>query len=72
MELRLWPFYGLGKHGDKAETRSNKRSPWDTLHPARESAGVSVLTDQKPCSLIVSEITKHFKRCPPIKTKDEV
>ena len=28
--------YGLGKHGDDALTRANKRSPWDTLHPGRE------------------------------------
>jgi hypothetical protein len=25
-------LYGLGKHGDDATTRANKRSPWDTLH----------------------------------------
>lgn len=23
-------LYGLGKHGDSATTRANKRSPWDT------------------------------------------
>ena len=26
---------GFGKHGDSAATRSNTRSPWDTLHPGR-------------------------------------
>lgn len=26
---------GFGKHGDSAETRSNTRSDWDTLHPGR-------------------------------------
>ncbi len=30
--------YGFGKHGDSAATRSNTRSPWDTLHPGREWA----------------------------------
>lgn len=27
--------YGFGKHGDDPGTRSNTRSPWDTLHPGR-------------------------------------
>lgn len=30
--------YGIGKHGDKAETRGNTRSPWDELHPGRKWA----------------------------------
>jgi predicted DNA-binding transcriptional regulator AlpA len=25
--------FGIGKHGDDANTRKNKKSPWDTLHP---------------------------------------
>ena len=29
-EVKL--VYGLGKHGDNADTRGNKRSPWDTFH----------------------------------------
>jgi hypothetical protein len=32
-EVRI--CYGFGKHGDSAATRSNARSPWDTLHPGR-------------------------------------
>lgn len=28
-------LYGLGKHGDSATTRANKRSPWDTVHSGR-------------------------------------
>jgi hypothetical protein len=27
--------FGFGKHGDDPGTRSNTRSPWDTLHPGR-------------------------------------
>jgi hypothetical protein len=27
--------FGIGKHGDRASTRANTRSPWDTLHPGR-------------------------------------
>ena len=30
--------HGFGKHGDSPETRANKRSPWDTLHPGRQWA----------------------------------
>ncbi len=30
--------YGFGKHGDSSDTRSNTRSPWDTLHPGRKWA----------------------------------
>ena len=30
--------YGFGKHGDSSDTRSNTRSPWDTLHPGRRWA----------------------------------
>jgi Eco29kI restriction endonuclease len=41
-------LYGLGKHGDSADTRANKRSPWDTLHPGRPWAGSGKLTDAKP------------------------
>jgi len=28
-------LFGIGKHGDSANTRKNKRSPWDVLHPGR-------------------------------------
>ena len=28
-------LFGIGKHGDKAETRTNNRSPWDIVHPGR-------------------------------------
>ena len=30
--------HGFGKHGDSPETRANKRSPWDALHPGRQWA----------------------------------
>ncbi len=38
--------YGIGKHGDSAETRKNKRSPWDTMHPGRSWADAT-LEDQR-------------------------
>ena len=56
--------YGFGKHGDAPETRGNKRSPWDTLHPGRkwatrEGNAPSVNSDKE----IKANITNHFKTC---------
>ena len=52
-------LYGLGKHGDAATTRQNKRSPWDTLHPGRTWAGKTV-ADARPKARIMSDLAKHF------------
>lgn len=52
-------LYGLGKHGDSATTRANKRSPWDTLHPGRAWAAASV-SDGKSVGQINDELAKHF------------
>lgn len=54
-------LYGLGKHGDSARTRANKRSPWDTLHPGRHWAADST-EDAKPLSKIDRELTDHFAK----------
>lgn len=54
--------FGLGKHGDSAETRRNRRSPWDTLHAGREWAGAEALTDAKSPQKIAEELTTHFGR----------
>jgi hypothetical protein len=51
--------FGLGKHGDSSETRGNKRSPWDTLHPGREWAGAST-ENQKAPELILQQIASHL------------
>ena len=56
--------YGLGKHGDSSETRGNKRSPWDTMHPGRAWA-VSTDEDQMPVSEIRKKLRKHFELYPP-------
>jgi hypothetical protein len=56
--------FGLGKHGDSSETRDNKRSPWDTMHPGRSWADKSS-KDQKPKELIVEQIKTHFESNPP-------
>ena len=51
-------LFGIGKHGDSASTRANRRSPWDTMHPGRSwaednEAGKSV--DE-----ITQEVARHF------------
>ncbi|SFV15415.1 Eco29kI family restriction endonuclease [Pseudoduganella namucuonensis] len=56
--------FGLGKHGDSSETRVNKRSPWDTMHPGREWAD-STAENQKPLQLIIDQIDAHLARHPP-------
>lgn len=57
-------LYGLGKHGDAAETRANKRSPWDTLHPGRSWAARSVDDASSP-ERIERDLAEHFERHPP-------
>lgn len=52
--------YGIGKHGDSASTRSNKRSPWDTLHPSRKWAGDGALEDAKSIPEIQALLKDHF------------
>jgi hypothetical protein len=54
--------FGLGKHGDAATTRANKRSPWDTIHPGRLWARDSKLQDAKTVEAIESELNMHFKQ----------
>jgi hypothetical protein len=53
--------YGLGKHGDDPKTRSNKRSPWDTLHPGRDWAHRDPgMLDARAVPEIISDLEKHF------------
>jgi hypothetical protein len=56
--------HGFGKHGDKAETRANARSPWDTLHPGRTWAD-NTAADQKPLEDIRNDIQIHLQANPP-------
>lgn len=56
-------LYGLGKHGDSATTRANKRSPWDTLHPGRAWAAASN-EDAKSVTQIQGELAQHFAEHP--------
>lgn len=56
-------LYGLGKHGDSATTRANKRSPWDTIHPGRSWA-IATTQDAKSTTQIHTELTAHFENNP--------
>ncbi len=55
--------YGLGKHGDAATTRANKRSPWDTVHPGRGWAA-DTTEDAKSVDRIFEEVASHAKSHP--------
>lgn len=56
--------HGLGKHGDLATTRANRRSPWDTLHPGRSWAD-AIADNQKPAAQVTADIARHFRSHPP-------
>ena len=61
-------LFGLGKHGDNAKTRANKRSPWDTVHPGRTWAEAS-LVDSKSLEEIERNLTTHFSKHHPIESQ---
>jgi hypothetical protein len=53
--------YGFGKHGDSSDTRSNTRSPWDTLHPGRRWALREGNTSSpKSSDMLIDEIVTYF------------
>lgn len=61
--------FGIGKHGDSASTRRNKRSPWDTMHPGRSWAEETA-QDQMTRAEIEAKIEAHFVTYPIIQDKD--
>ena len=63
--------FGLGKHGDSSDTRVNKRSPWDTLHPGRPWADAT-LENQKSPGLIAEQIREHLERHRPYRDVREI
>ena len=63
--------FGLGKHGDSSDTRGNKRSPWDTMHPGRAWAD-STTENQKASELIVQQIDTHFGQHGPYQDIHEI
>ncbi len=63
--------YGIGKHGDSATTRANRRSPWDTMHPGRKWAEATT-TDQIQRHEIEAKIAEHFKTHPIVRDKEHL
>ncbi len=63
--------YGIGKHGDSHETRRNKRSPWDTMHPGRAWAAQTA-EDQRSHADIEATIARHLAAHPIFKTLPEL
>lgn len=62
--------YGIGKHGDAAETRKNARSPWDTLHAGRKWSS-STGQNQRSEENILARLREHFIKVPSIRTHEE-
>lgn len=60
-EIRI--CIGFGKHGDKATTRKNTRSDWDTIHPGRTWATSedNVANPRTPL-VIQDDILEHCRR----------
>ena len=63
--------FGIGKHGDSAKTRSNKRSPWDTLHPGRKWAAATS-SDQRSAADIEKALAAHFKSTKPYTSREDI
>lgn len=49
---------GIGKHGDSFDTRSNRRSAWDTLHPGRAWAADGE-PNKRSKKEIIGDVLKH-------------
>ncbi len=65
--------YGFGKHGDSPSTRSNKRSPWDTLHPGRDWAwGDPNMIDARSKERILGDLRSHFNSTTISRSVDQV
>lgn len=69
----FWPIWnsetkvcwGFSKHGDSAQTRANKRSPWDVLHPGRPWALDARLIDSLAPEEILARINSTLSKVPP-------
>jgi len=64
-------LYGLGKHGDSATTRANKRSPWDSVHPGRAWA-TATKEDARSEARIAADLAKHSESRPVFRTTSEL
>lgn len=69
----FWPLWnsdakacwGMSKHGDSADTRGNKRSPWDVVHPGRVWALLAKLVDSMSPAEIKAKIDQVLAATPP-------
>ena len=69
----FWPIWnsdtkacwGMSKHGDAAKTRSNKRSPWDVIHPGRAWALDAQLVNNASPADIAARIAAVLDEYPP-------
>lgn len=62
--------YGFGKHGDATATRTNTRSPWDTLHPGRPWAADAA--EGLSSAEISAAIGNHLAQNPPLRNRAAV
>lgn len=69
----FWPIWnsdtracwGMSKHGDAANTRRNKRSPWDVVHPGRVWALDDQLLDNANAQEVAARIDAVLDEYPP-------
>lgn len=52
--------FGISKHGDSSETRRNKKSPWDVLHPGRDWAMSSPVREGMTPETVMARLAQHF------------
>lgn len=64
--------WGISKHGDAVEKRSNKRSPWDVMHPGRLWAMAEALEDKMSPAVITARITEHLVANPPHRRRERI
>jgi hypothetical protein len=62
--------FGISKHGDNAQTRRNKKSPWDVLHPGRDWAMDSPVRDGMTPESVAQKLEQHFRDHPPYRDLD--
>lgn len=64
--------FGISKHGDNAQTRRNKKSPWDVLHPGRDWAMASEVRVGMTPETITENLAHHFAQHPPFRERDAI
>ena len=64
--------FGLSKHGDNAQIRRNKKSPWDVIHPGRGWAAESPVRDGMTSETITAKLATHFVEHVPRRDTEEI